>query len=118
MKIISAEEMTGRLEFCRPLHPAPDKPEGLWCIPFEFGSNEKGTRISIAKAKEIAAELRASVAEAEKRELVRAFEEEKARSEEMARWSSKYQNELFEEKRKVAELERKLRAQKKTSVRK
>lgn len=82
MEILTESQMAARLDFRRPLQPEPDPPrDGVWCIPFEFGPSEKGTRISIAKAKEIAAELRASVAEAEKRELLHAFKAEQKRVE-------------------------------------
>jgi hypothetical protein len=44
--------------------------ESFWCIPFEWCGAPK-TFISITKAKQIAAEILAAVAEAEKRELRR-----------------------------------------------
>jgi hypothetical protein len=78
MKIMSEEELAARLDFRRPLHPAPEEPESVWCIPFEFGESPKGTRISIA------AELRASVAEAELRQLRKHFEEEKKRADDLS----------------------------------
>ena len=85
MKVVTEEELAMRLEFRRPLHPPPEEPASAWCIPFEYGANEKGTRISIPKAKQIAAELLKEVAEAEKRELYKAFQAEKRRAEEFGR---------------------------------
>jgi hypothetical protein len=75
MEVLSAQEMASRLDFQRPLHETKEpERESMWCIPFEWGANTKGTKISIAKAKEISSELRASVAEAEMRELRRYFD--------------------------------------------
>jgi hypothetical protein len=81
MKILSESEMGARFDFMRPLarESAATEVVGIWCIPFEYGDNAKGTRISISKAREIAAELRAAIAEAEKRELYQAFKAEEAR---------------------------------------
>lgn len=93
MKIISEEELATKLDFMRPIHPAPDETESLWCIPFEFGMNPKGTRISISKAKEISAELRASVAEAELRQLRKYFDVEKKRADDFAGQASKAEGE-------------------------
>lgn len=114
MKILTPEEFTSRFEFVGPIHPAPEEKQGAWCIPFEYGSNVKGTRISIAKAKEIAAELRAAVAEAEKRLVLEAFQDEKARCEALREQLSKEHQKSFEERTKVAELKaRLLRSRKK-----
>jgi hypothetical protein len=109
MEILSEGQMVARLEFMRPLKPVPDEPPSQWCIPFEWGGLPKGTRISIAKAKEIAAELRASVAEAEKRELRRALDQEKACSDETSKSSAKYQLETHELRAEIVRLKRRLR---------
>ena len=85
----------------------------VWCIPFEWGANVKGTKISIAKAKEIAAELRAAVAEAEKRELRLAFDREIERAKELSKQSADQGNKLFEAVRQVAELQHQIRVLKK-----
>lgn len=109
MRVLSEEEMVARLDFMRPLHPPEEPKDGQWCIPFEYGGLAKGTRISIAKAREIAAELRAAVAEAEKRELRLAFDDERKRSESLgAQFSAqveKTQDALME----VAILKKRLR---------
>lgn len=80
MKIIGEQELIARLDFMRPLKPAEPEPEGSWPIPFAYGENVEGTRISVPKARQIIAELRAEVAEYEKRELRRAFDAEKERN--------------------------------------
>jgi hypothetical protein len=113
MEILSEEEMAAKLDFARPLHPKPEEPEIIWCIPFEWGKNAKGTRISIAKAKEIAAELRASVAEAEKRELRRAFDLEKKRGEELGNKSANVERMLFDSQQEILILKRQIKALKK-----
>lgn len=81
MQILTEEELSARLDYRRPLESAPEVPERepLYCIPFEYGSNTKGTLISLALAKTIAAELRAAIAEHDKRELYRAFKQEEQR---------------------------------------
>lgn len=111
MEILTEEELAMKLDFRRPLHPPPE-PKTAWCIPFEYGANEKGTRISIPKAKQIAAELRAEVAEAEKRELFRAFEQEKARGENLSTQLSKAHVETLDAKSELVELKRKLQRKK------
>ncbi len=108
MEILDGAELVSRIDFARPLHEAPEK-ESLWCIPFEWGSNVKGTRISIAKAKEIASELRAAVAEAEKRELMREFTREKARSDDLCRQLSASQLEVSVTKNDIRLLQVRLR---------
>ena len=113
MEILSEEELGARIDFKRPLHPEPEKRPGLWCIPFEWGLNGKGTLITIAKAKEIAAELRASVAEAEKRELRHYFDEEKERTAEFGRQLSAERDKTFAAQSEVAILRHQLRTAKK-----
>jgi hypothetical protein len=117
MEILSEGEMAARLDFARPLKPPPEEPPSLWCIPFEWGGLPKGTRISIAKAKEIAAELRASVAEAEKRELRRAFDQEKERADAADKRSADYQHETYQLKTEIAQLHRTTRAQRRLRAR-
>ncbi len=112
MKIIGESEMAARLDFMRPLHPSPEPPGGVWCIPFEWGANEKGTRISIAKAKEIAAVLRASIAEAEMRQLRKAFEEEQARTAKLVSDYSEASDARYAALAEVATLKQKLRRRK------
>jgi hypothetical protein len=106
MKIIDGEEMAARLEYRRPLHPEPEEPAGLWCIPFEYGANERGTRISIAKAKEISAELRAAVAEVEKRQIFDAFKAEEDRGNRLSEQLSKAINERVAAIGEVVEMKR------------
>lgn len=106
MKIITEEELAMRLDFRRPLHPPPEETESAWCIPFEFGAYEKGTRISIPKAREIAATLLAAVAEAEKRELSRAFQAERARSENLSAQLSNAEVKTIELRAEIVELKR------------
>ncbi len=112
MNIVTEEELAARLDYMSPIRPEPEKPESVWCIPFEYGGSAKGTRISIALAKTIAAELRASVAEAEKRELRRelrrALEGEKKRVEAYAGQIRAAQDKEFAALGEVAALKRKL----------
>lgn len=110
MKVVTEEELVARLEFRRPLPQPPEPPESPWCIPFEFGDCPKGTRISIAKAKEIAAELRASVAEAELRQVRKAYADEVKRSEDLCRQYSEASDGKSLALAEVAELKRKVRA--------
>jgi hypothetical protein len=81
MEILSEQELGGRLDYLRPLKDPSEVPEKapFWCIPFEYGANVKGTRISLNKAKVIAAELIAAVAVAEQAEIFRAFKLEQER---------------------------------------
>lgn len=113
MKILTEEEMQTRLEYARPLKPSGEVPSRRWCIPFEYGANEKGTRISIPEAKRIAAELRAEIAEAEKCELFEAFKKEEERSKNLGRLYSETETKWFEVQHEIAELKRKLRAKRK-----
>jgi hypothetical protein len=113
MDVLTEQEMGARLDFMRPLNPGPPEKESLWCIPFEWGANAKGTRISIAKAKEIAAELRAAVAEAEKRELRRYFDREKERGDSSCKQSAEWQQKYFEAQGEITTLKRRLNARKK-----
>lgn len=113
MEILNEGQLAARLDYMRPLKAETENPESVWCIPFEYGANEKGTRISIALAKTIAAELRMHVAEADKRELRRAFDNEVKRSDETCKQSAVYQNETFQLKAEIAVLQRRLRAKRK-----
>ena len=107
---MSQEALAAKLDFMRPLHAVePEREEGMWRIPFEWGSNEKGTKISIAKAREISSELRAQVAEAEYRELRRYFDKEVERGAELERQLSELQRKLFESSTAIILLEEKLR---------
>ena len=108
MEILSEEEMAARLQFRRPLHEKPDDTESLWCIPFEWGGNAKGTRISISKAKEISAELRASVAEAEYRQLLREFKKEQERTKEIGKTYTEMSDRWFKAMGEVGALKRRL----------
>jgi hypothetical protein len=114
MEILSQEEMAARLDFRRPLKDEElAVTEGVWCIPFEWGANAKGTRITIAKAKEIAAELRAEVARAEYRELRKFFDREKERAEEFGRRLSEMNLKLLDAQNEAAILRQQMRALKK-----
>ncbi len=114
MEILTEEEMAARLDFRRPLKQEPEDAipprQSVYSIPFEYGANPKGTVISIAKAREIAAELRAEIAEFDKREIFRAFKQEEARSKSFGEQLSAKDKELFDAKSQIAHLERKLRA--------
>ena len=109
MEVVSEEQLAEKLNFVRPLHPEPEKADSTWCIPFEYGANQKGTRISISLAKTISAELRAAVAEVEKRELRRALDEEKKRIDGQSKTYSELQSQLFDTQNEVAILKQKLR---------
>jgi hypothetical protein len=109
MEVINEQEMAARLDFRSPLHEPKEPPVSLWCIPFEYGGLRKGTRISISKAKEIAAELRAAVAEEEKLELKRAFDREKERADEAGKRNMKAMEDNFRLEQEVALLKRRLR---------
>ena len=110
MEILSEQELAGRLDYRRPLKPEPI-PErlSLWCIPFEYGGNAKGTLISISKAKEISAALRADVAEAEQWELMQAFKKEKARADEMSGRIATLERQLSDARVETVALKRSLR---------
>lgn len=117
MKVIDEKDMTIRFDFLRPLKPLPEESESVWCIPFEYGANEKGTRISISKAKEIAAELRAEIAEAEKRELFRAFKQEEARAIAAHQSSASAHEEKFALMQQLEKLKKENRRRKKKGIR-
>jgi len=111
MEVLSETDLAARLDFMRPLHPqVPVKSESTWCIPFEYGSNEPGTRISVSKAREIASELRMHIAEYERRELRRAFDQEKERNEAMSGRLLDEQKKVFALEGEVAVLKRRLRS--------
>jgi hypothetical protein len=110
MEILNPSQLASRLDYTRPLKEEPEKEDSVWCIPFEYGANGKGTRISIALAKTISAELRAAVAEAEKKELRRYFDREKERGDELSKRSAETEQALFDAKGTIAHLERRLRA--------
>jgi hypothetical protein len=110
VEVLTPEAMAERVNFARPLHQEKEVPtESMWCIPFEYGSNAKGTRISISKAREIQSNLRADIAEAEKRELRREYDREKERGDESRRASSAKDGRLFELQTEVAILKQQLR---------
>jgi hypothetical protein len=110
MNVLTESEMAARMDFVRPLkQPAPER-ESIWCIPFEFGPGEKGTRISISKAREIASELRASIAEAEKRQLQQAFDEERKRGDTLCHQYSEEADARRMAEHELAELKRKARS--------
>ncbi len=108
MKILSGEEFAARFDFVRPLHPAPV--EQLGGVPFEYGACEKGTRISLPKARQIIAELRAEVLEVEKRELYDAFKAEEKRVESYGEQLRKANDERFAALQELDSLKRKHRA--------
>ena len=112
MEVLTEEELAARLDFRRPLKDATEERESIWCIPFEWGSNVKGTKISIAKAKEIAAELRREIAESELRQLRHYFQRETERAAELGRQSSEEREKVFTLQGEVAQLKRQLRAKK------
>lgn len=113
MKVLTEEEFSSRLDYRRPLDPPPEESVGLWCIPFEYGTNGKGTRISIALAKQISAELRAEVAEAENRQLLKLFKDEQKRGDELRRQYSQASDQRRDALDEVAKLKQKLRAKRK-----
>jgi hypothetical protein len=109
MDVLTPEQMVARLDFMRPLKPEPEEPDSAWCIPFEYGGIAKGTKISISKAREIAAELRAAVAEAEKREFKRAFEQERDRASRALSQAAEYQQKFYVEQGRANIAEAQLR---------
>ncbi len=123
MEVLTEAEMAARLDFRRPLKEEPYKQvqgPSLWRIPFEWGGLPKGTLITVAKAKEIAAELRRLVAEAEVEDWRRAFEEEKDRCKTFEASLSKSHEETFQVKRErnvLAEELRRLKRKKTTAPR-
>lgn len=118
MEVLTGSEMAARLDFAKPLHEAPEQKESLWCIPFEYGDNAKGTKISIALAKTIAAELRAHVAEAEGRYVLRAFKQEQARVEEYGKQLSVAREEKHQALGEIGILKQQIRMMKKAARKK
>lgn len=126
MEILTESQLAERLDFARPL-PLPDHatptrgmapPEdSIWRIPFEYGTNAKGTRISVGKARQIVAELRAAVAEDECREMRKHFDRERERADAALKQSAAHQLEAAELRGTVAHLERELRFAKKNQRR-
>lgn len=117
MEILTEEEMAMRIDYRAPLqkedpNAIPPK-QSVYAIPFEYGENRKGTVISVALAKQIAAELRAEIAEWDKQEIFRAFKEEQARSSRIADLSAAKETELFEARSHIVRLESELRKVKK-----
>lgn len=109
MDILNSEELAAQLDFVSPLHPEPEEPQGVYCIPFEWNGARKGTKISVAKAKEISAELRAQVAEAEKRIIRKAFDKEVERTTAYAKQLSEWQDKYYKQTTEVAVLHNRLR---------
>src|ERR1700687_3518176 len=117
MEILNEEELAAPVDFVRPLHPHAEEHESLWGIPFEWGASAKGTRISISKAKEIASELRAAVAEAETREMRRHFDRERERSDSLSKQLSEAHEETFVAKSAIAILKQQLKTKRNRPVR-
>ena len=120
MDILTHEQLVARLDFRRPLPhlpPAPEPADSAWPIPFEWGDNAKGTTISVAKAKEIAAELRREVAEYEKRMLRRALDDEKSHRNQEAAARQALRDQVSQLQGEVAELKRTLRRRAKRGAR-
>lgn len=119
MEILTEEEMAMRIDFRSPLQKEdPDAippRQSVYSIPFEYGNANKGTMVSVAKARQIVAELRAELAEWDKREIFRAFKQEQARSKEFADQVSKATRDLYDAKATIAHLERALRRAKRRS---
>ncbi len=113
MKVRSEGEFEARFDFVRPIKPVAEERPGMWCIPFEYGDCPRGTRVSIAKAKEIAAALRADVAEAERLVLKVEFDKEKATVEDLKRREATAQLEKHAAIGELEALKRKLRARRK-----
>jgi hypothetical protein len=113
VEILSEEGLAERVNFARPLHPSPEERRSIWCIPFEWGNNAKGTKISLSKAKEIASELRALIAQEEANELRRAFEEEKKRCERFGQAAREDQEKRFALEGEIAILKERIRELKK-----
>jgi hypothetical protein len=115
MDILSQQQMRDRLDFMRPLHKKEDESPARndYPIPFEYGSNEKGTRISVSKAKVIAAELLKEIALVEKEEILRYFKREEETVKRVLHESAQYQSQTHELKAQIAVLERRLRNRRK-----
>jgi hypothetical protein len=107
--ILNAEQLSERVNFARPLKSEPEDTESLWNIPFEYGNCPKGTRISLSKAREIAATLRALIAEAETRQLRREYDSLKARAEESGRQYTAAAENYLAALGVIADLKRRLR---------
>jgi len=105
--------MGERIGFVRPLKPTPHEVESLWCIPFEYAGNHKGTRISVSKAKEIAADLRAAIAEAEQRDMLRYFERERKHNVELRKQLAESHEREQTQSRTIQDLQRAMRARRK-----
>lgn len=110
MKVLTPDEFEAKFDFVRPINPAPEPSTSTWCIPFEYGDCPKGTKVSIAMAKQISAELRSAVAEAEKRELRVAFDEARASVEDLKAREAKAQLEAYAAVGELAALKRKIRS--------
>jgi hypothetical protein len=113
MDVLSEQEMAAKLDFASPLKPEPEQRESLWCIPFEYGDSRKGTRISIALAKTIAAQLLMHVAQAEQRELRRYFDREKERGDSLGRQLSESHGREQQQAATIAQLQKQLKRRKK-----
>ncbi len=110
MQILTPDEMASTLDFVRPMAKPPETPAGgsSWPIPFEYGPDSAGTRVSVAKARQIIAELAARIAEHERRELYLAFKREEKRCESIAADYSKAMEEKYEMARELAAVRGKL----------
>lgn len=118
MKVLAESELATRLDFLRPLHPPKEEPEGTWRIPFEYGANEKGTKISVPKALQIIAELRAEVAEANLRDMRKYFDEEKARGDRLVSEYSKASDDAMMLRGEIAALKKKINARRRATRKK
>lgn len=113
MEILTEMQLSERLNYKRPLKEEPEQPDDAWPVPFEYGANIKGTRISIGLAKTIAAELLKEVAEAEKRQLFHHFKYEEKRANDNSKRYADEQLKVYELQGEVATLKRKIRDGKK-----
>jgi hypothetical protein len=113
MEILSELQLSERVNYKRPMQEEPEKPDDAWPIPFEYGANIRGTRISIGLAKTISAELRAEVAEAEKRQLYHHFKYEERRANDNSKRYADEQLKVYELQGEVTRLKRKLRTPRK-----
>jgi len=109
MEILTPGEMAAKFDFVSPMKEEPEERVDMWPISFEYGGLKKGTRISISKAKEISAELRAAVAEAEKKEIKRAFDQERKSLEEANKRSAQHQQDFYDQLRRTNLAEQSLR---------
>lgn len=112
MEILSQDDMDARIGSARPLNKAAADAdangESLWCIPFPEGGHPE-TRISIMRAKIIAAELTIRVLEAEKRQLLRGFKKEQERGKESGRQYTEMSNRWMEAQNEVMKLRKRRR---------